>query len=54
MFLPSPRPERVGGGPAEYSILCGLAVGYADPDFPANNLRIGRHPIEENVVFLDS
>lgn len=39
---------------AEYSILCGLAVGYADPDFPANNLRIGRHPIEENVVFLDS
>jgi nitroreductase len=40
--------------PAEFSILCGLAVGYTDPDFPANNLHIGRNPIEDNVVFLDS
>ena len=24
--------------PAELSILCGLAVGYPDPDFPANKL----------------
>lgn len=40
--------------PAELSILCGLAVGYADPDFPANKLHIGREPIEKNVVFLDS
>jgi nitroreductase len=39
--------------PAELSILCGLAVGYPDPDFPANKLHIGREPIEENVVFLD-
>ena len=30
--------------PAELSILCGLAVGYPDPDFPANKLHIGREP----------
>ena len=40
--------------PEEYKILSGLAIGYPDPDFPANNLRIGRNPIEQNVVFLDS
>ena len=40
--------------PAELSILCGLAVGYPDPDFPANKLHIGREAIEKNVVFLES
>jgi nitroreductase len=40
--------------PTELSILCGLAVGYPDPDFPANKLHIGREPIPENVVFLDT
>jgi nitroreductase len=40
--------------PPDFSILCGLAVGYADPDFPANDLRIGRNPIGQNVVFRDS
>ncbi|MGH6813409.1 MAG: nitroreductase [Methylocella sp.] len=40
--------------PEELSILCGLAVGYPDPDFPANRLHIGREPIGENVVFLDN
>ncbi|MEU7767140.1 nitroreductase [Nocardia sp. NPDC049190] len=39
--------------PPEFSVLCGLAVGYPDPAFPANNLRIGRQPIDENVTFLD-
>jgi nitroreductase len=39
---------------ADLEILCGLAIGYADPDFPANKLRIGRNPIESNVVFIDS
>jgi nitroreductase len=39
--------------PAELSILCGLAVGYPDPDFPANRLHISRQSIEKNVVFLD-
>ena len=36
------------------SILCGLAVGYSDPEFAANKLKIGRQPIGENAVFLDS
>jgi hypothetical protein len=31
-----------------------LAIGYADPTFPANNLRIERNPVEQNVTFLDS
>ncbi len=40
--------------PAELSILCGLAVGYPDPDFPTNKLHVGREAIEKNVVFLNS
>jgi nitroreductase len=40
--------------PAELSILCGLAIGYPDPEFPANKLHIVREPIRENVVFLDN
>ena len=40
--------------PAELSILCGLAVGYPDPDFAANKLHVGREPIGKNVVFLDN
>jgi len=39
--------------PAELLILCGLAVGYPDPDFPANDLHVSREPIDKNVVFLD-
>lgn len=39
---------------AELLILCGLAIGYPDPEFPANKLHIGREPIEKNVVFLDN
>jgi nitroreductase len=38
--------------PEELMILCGLAAGYSDPDFLANQLRIGRNAIEKNVVFL--
>ena len=39
--------------PEELSILSGLAVGYSDPEFAANKLKIGRQPIGENAVFLD-
>jgi hypothetical protein len=35
-------------------ILCGLAIGYPDPAFPANNVPIPRNAVEQNVVFLDS
>jgi nitroreductase len=37
----------------EYAILCGLAIGYPDPTFPANTLRTDRNPIGHNVVFND-
>jgi nitroreductase len=39
--------------PPEFTILSGLAVGYSDPEFPANNLHIGRDPVAKHVVFLD-
>jgi nitroreductase len=39
--------------PAELSTLCGVAIGYPDPDFPANKLHVGREPLRENIVFLD-
>jgi nitroreductase len=41
------------GIPPEFMILSGLAIGYPDPDFPANNLHIARNPIDQNVVFVD-
>jgi nitroreductase len=37
----------------ELSILCGVAIGYPDPDFAANELHIQREPIKENIVFLE-
>ena len=40
--------------PEERSIICGLAVGYPDPDFPANKLHVARDSIGKNVVFIDS
>jgi nitroreductase len=39
--------------PPEFTIICGLAIGYPDPEFPANRLHIGRDPVEKHVVFLD-
>ncbi|MEH2332777.1 nitroreductase [Nostoc sp.] len=39
--------------PPELLIICGLAVGYSDPDFPANHLHISREAVEKNVAFLD-
>lgn len=38
----------------ELAIICGIAIGYADPDFPGNHLHVGRASVEHNVVFLDS
>lgn len=42
------------GIPAEFDILCGLAVGYADPAFPANSLRVGREPVTAKVAFVEA
>jgi nitroreductase len=38
--------------PRNLSILCGISIGYADIDFPVNKLKIGRAPIENNVVIV--
>jgi nitroreductase len=35
-------------------ILCGVSIGYPDPDFPANVLQVPRSPLEHNVVFMES
>jgi nitroreductase len=40
--------------PDEYAVLCGLAIGYPDPTFAANNIRTNRNPIEQNVLFHDA
>jgi nitroreductase len=40
--------------PEQFTILCGLSVGYADPEFPANKIRVGRQPIEKSVVFVEN
>ena len=34
-------------------ILCGLAIGYPDPAFPGNAIRVPRNPVEQNVIFID-
>lgn len=39
--------------PEQFTILCGVSIGYADPDFPTNKIRTGRQPIENNVVFVE-
>ena len=39
--------------PSELTIICGLAVGYPDPDFPANKLHIGRDPVAKHVGFIN-
>lgn len=38
----------------ELSILCGLAVGYPDPAFAGNKVRIDRHPVDKHVRFVES
>ena len=40
--------------PDDLTVLCGLAIGYPDPAFPANSLTVPRNPVDTNVVFLDS
>ncbi|MUL66606.1 oxidoreductase [Mycobacterium sp. CBMA 234] len=35
----------------DYRILCGVAIGYEDPDFAANSLNVPRNPLDHNFVF---
>ena len=37
----------------EYRILCGIAIGYPDTTFPANDLDVPRNPLDANVTFID-
>lgn len=39
--------------PDELTVLCGIAIGYADENFPANRLHTPRNPVKTNVTFLD-
>ncbi|CDO10571.1 oxidoreductase [Mycolicibacterium cosmeticum] len=41
------------GIPDEFTVLCGLAIGYPDPAFPANTLTTPRNPVADNVVFVE-
>ena len=40
--------------PEELTILCAVAVGYSDPDFPANNLHTARDPVQKHAVLLNN
>ena len=39
--------------PSDVSILFGIALGYPDPEHPANGARTERSSLEDNVVFVD-
>lgn len=45
--------EQLGIG-EDMRILCGVSIGYSDPDFPANSLDVPRSPLEENITFLEN
>jgi len=47
-------PATVGGFiglPETQMLFCGMAIGYADPDAPANRLRARREALEDAVTF---
>jgi nitroreductase len=35
-------------------ILCGVSIGYPDPEFACNQLTVPRNPLDDNFVFKDS
>jgi nitroreductase len=41
------------GIPEEMTVLCGLAIGYPDDQFPGNHLRTPREPVDSRIVFVD-
>ncbi|TNC11710.1 nitroreductase [Methylobacterium terricola] len=41
------------GIPESETIVCGMALGFADPDEPVNALRAEREPVEAYTVFHD-
>ena len=45
--------EHLGIG-EDMRILCGVSIGYPDPEFACNQLDVPRNPLESNIVFKDS
>ena len=43
---------EVVGPPDELMLFCGMAIGFRDPDHPANGVRMERAPLEETVSLL--
>ncbi len=41
------------GIPESEMVVCGMALGFADPEEPANRLRAEREPVESYAVFHD-
>jgi nitroreductase len=39
--------------PDELTVLCGLSIGYPDPNFGGNDIVTPRNPVEKNVVFVE-
>jgi nitroreductase len=39
--------------PGDEMVICGMALGYADPDAPANQLRADREPLKAFAAFRD-
>lgn len=46
--------REVFGEPESTAILCGISFGYEDSEVPANRTRVGRAPLDQNVVFRDT
>jgi nitroreductase len=50
-YAPTLRAEL--GLPAHRLILCGISLGYADPDHPANAFRTDRAPLDQIIDWRD-
>ena len=44
---------NVLGAPDNEELVCGMALGYADPDHIVNTFVTPREPVESFTVFLD-
>ena len=51
--FPSIILEHVGAGPNEM-VVCGMSLGYADPDAPVNTFHTPREPVEAFTRWMDA
>jgi len=49
---PGPLRDKLGI-PQDLVVLCGVALGRADEEAPANRCRTTREPVDANVTFVD-